>query len=497
MNVAGELIFGSLAGTNKFLHYRVLATTEDDAVVRPNEDTLYSSLAYDLSHGDVIINFPTVSDDQFHLMTYYDPFGNVLASLGSGYPNEAGQYRIRMQPDGAHIGLDNSTSTYQGYINSPTTYGMILLRLAVNSTNLDALHGYQNQTTSQNATSMAPTGTPYLYDLLQGLQAHQAAYKSTPNGTETVLGLLAALAPYNPPLHAKQVRGVDSTLSAAGISSGTYTAAAGVDLGAANATAEEIIQTSLYGKMTNFTNEWSMVSPKYMSPDFGIHYAVRAMVARTAYLITLVPNTIYPFWTNASTGEVPGSNGLAGTILNLQAGEALIYDFVGGHPPLKDPGFWSLTMYNSKGYLIENPQGTYRLGDRNNLTYSDGSLVYPPSKDSTSKPDSRPFQILVQAADAPPAANWTSNWLPSPATSGENFTVWLRFYGTQDELINGGYTFPIVTKTTAIDNGTSGEAVSALAHQESGGAMSVGSISPWWVRAFATSMLLVLIMSVV
>ena len=285
-------------GINNWLHKRILSTAEDVAVVRPNEDTLYSSLVYDLSHDDVVIEFPKVPEDQIHLMTYYDPYGNFIATLGTGYFDKPGKYYIRKRPDGAPVGLDTNASNYQAYINSPTTYGVILIRLALNSTNIDAVHVYQNQTTAQNVSSTAPVGAPYLLNSLQKLQSHQNDTGATPNTTEAIMGLLAAFTPYNPPLYNDQVCSVDNMLLAAGISNGTYTTPAGVDLGAANATAEETIQHSLYfpGRMTIFANSWSMVSTPYMSPDFGANYDVRAIVARTGYLLLKPPNTTYPVW---------------------------------------------------------------------------------------------------------------------------------------------------------------------------------------------------------
>lgn len=86
-------------------------------------------------------------------------------------------------------------------------------------------------------------------------------------------------------------------------------------------------------------------------------------------------NTTYPVWTNASVGETAGYNGLSGSTFNLGSGEALIYDFVDDHAPLNSTGFWSLIIYDAEGFLIDNSQDTYRLGDRDNLTYSDGTLV--------------------------------------------------------------------------------------------------------------------------
>jgi len=60
-------------------------------------------------------------------------------------------------------------------------------------------------------------------------------------------------------------------------------------------------------------------------------------------------------------------------------------------------------MYNAAGFLIANPTNVYAVGDRSNLTYPDGSLVYG-TEGSTSD---RSFQVLIQSAANPPPANWT------------------------------------------------------------------------------------------
>jgi hypothetical protein len=443
-----------VAGVNNFFHRRRLSTSEDGQVVRPNEDTLYSSMIYDLSHGDVIINFPEMADDQFHLMTYYDPYGNVLASIGSGYTDEAGQYRLRLRTQETQVGLDNTTSEYAGFINSPSVYGTILMRLVLNSTNIDLLHTYQNATTSENTTSTTAVEAPYYLDIIQGLQTKVNESQAAPSTTETILGLLGIFAPLAAPISATAFTFVEAMLSSAGVGNGTYTPPAGVDLAAANATALDTMANCLYpeGEMTKFANDWAMIAVDNISPDFGTHYAIRAVVAESGYIITRSPNTIYPVWTNVSAGELTGYNGLGGSVVNLAEGEALLYDFVGGQPPLQTPGFWSMTMYNAEGFLVDNEEGVYRLGDRDNLTYSDGTPIYAPPRSST--PDPRPFQILVQPADVVPPANWTSNWLPSP-TDGSDFTAWLRFYGTKTELVQGNWTFPTVTKIKAITDSTS------------------------------------------
>ncbi|KAI1774301.1 hypothetical protein F4818DRAFT_442453 [Hypoxylon cercidicola] len=93
---------------------------------------------------------------------------------------------------------------------------------------------------------------------------------------------------------------------------------------------------------------------------------------------------------------------------SLEANESYTLRF-SGKPPVTDIGFWSITMYDLKGTLMPNSINRYSLGDRSNLTYPDGTLVYDTDVEA-------PFDIEVQAYQPP--ADWTSNWLPSPGTPG-------------------------------------------------------------------------------
>ena len=139
--------------------------------------------------------------------------------------------------------------------------------------------------------------------------------------------------------------------------------------------------------------------------DFGLNYAHRAYVARTGYQQLVPYITIYP-----------GLNGPAFGPFSLQANQSFLYTFSRKPPILTQlGGFWSLTFYGADQYLIPNPLNIFEVGDRSNITYDDGSLIYGPGSNPNKD---GPFRILVQQADLPPPKNWTSNWLPSPAGAG-------------------------------------------------------------------------------
>ncbi len=94
----------------------------------------------------------------------------------------------------------------------------------------------------------------------------------------------------------------------------------------------------------------------------------------------------------------------------------------GGLPP--NQAFWSLTLVNPQGYLVNNQINRYNVGDRSGLVpNTDGSI-----------------DIYIQQA-AP--AGHEANWLPSP--SGD-FTLVLRVYQPGAAILSGAYHVPPVVE---------------------------------------------------
>jgi len=94
----------------------------------------------------------------------------------------------------------------------------------------------------------------------------------------------------------------------------------------------------------------------------------------------------------------------------------------GQMPPAK--AFWSLTMYDVDGFMVETSINRYLLGDRDALTYNDdGSL-----------------DIYIQH-NQPKTGE--SNWLPAPA---DQFTLLLRMYSLDENFYNGSWKIPAIAR---------------------------------------------------
>jgi hypothetical protein len=99
--------------------------------------------------------------------------------------------------------------------------------------------------------------------------------------------------------------------------------------------------------------------------------------------------------------------------------------FAAGQAPSAN-GTWSLTMYDSDCFFVDNPLGRYALRARDHLTLnSDGSL-----------------DLCIQRY--PPGADREPNWLPAPEGK---FILMLRLYGPKKSIINGSWKIPPVKRT--------------------------------------------------
>jgi len=86
----------------------------------------------------------------------------------------------------------------------------------------------------------------------------------------------------------------------------------------------------------------------------------------------------------------------------------------GGLPPVG--AFWSITMYNSRQFFVQNRIDRYSIGDRDPMHYkADGSLT-----------------IYIQ--NEQPRADELANWLPAPR---ERFNLMMRLYWPTETIIQG------------------------------------------------------------
>jgi hypothetical protein len=93
-------------------------------------------------------------------------------------------------------------------------------------------------------------------------------------------------------------------------------------------------------------------------------------------------------------------------------------------PPVD--AFWSVTMYDAKGFQVAKPMESFAIGDRDGLKFNDdGSL-----------------DLYIQPESS--VKDKESNWLPS-AKSGE-LSVTMRVYAPRPEVLDGTWNPPPIKR---------------------------------------------------
>jgi hypothetical protein len=392
-------------GTNKVLSAAQLSGPSAKTVVRPNVDTLYSTAILDLSQDDLILTVPNISDGRYWLFPFYDLYGNNFASASIIAKSPPGDYLIRRASDSLQQPGITYTSTsvnciprYVGIVDYPTTYGTLLVRILVeaNTTaDLNKVHKYQNAiklvTTPRTISQPYTLPAPALTSALLSSNATTSFAK--------LLDLLARFAPTNPPIVLSDAYRVASTLGLAGLTGGVYTAPSGINttaiIAASNASIAAVARTAANQQLLG--NGWSVLKSQF-SGTFGSNYAARALIAQSGYLQLTTDQVIYPSYASPD----PSAGGTS-----LDKNESYLVTF-SRRPPILSEGFWSLTVYGADQFLVENSLDRYEVGDRTDgLKFENGGVVYG---GNASQSDG-PFQVLIQAADVAPPANWTSKYV--------------------------------------------------------------------------------------
>lgn len=397
----------SAVGTNSYHVGRDFDSVNSTNVTRPSADLLYSQAVYDLCTSNLKITVPSVPDGRFWDISFFDPFGNNYANLGSLFNTTPGEYILSQ----SHVSDQQVVST--------TMQGTLLIRLLAVNTTEDLAIAHQIQ--DGFALNTIPRA-----DAQRKACISNATWAglglTTASIPQDIMTLTARLALHNPPEVQSDRACVALALNKSGIDTvkGTYVPPDSVDIDAAWTSAEASLLAfpTLPGSYHDAGNSWFLPA---LAGDYRSDYLTRAFVAAVGPYALTPDVALYPS---------------ALSVFSLAANEAIIVTF-SGRPDVR--AFWSLTMYNPDGTFVPNPINRYAIGDRSNLTYPDGTPVYPPGNT-----EDQTFQVLLQSADIPPPMNWTNNWLPTPAGGG-NFTMNLRFYGPTDSLSNGQYIYPLIS----------------------------------------------------
>lgn len=405
-----ELGHGFKAPMNQFLHLSSFPDASFTEVVRPNADTLYSSLWYDVSTEPLVINVPD-SGGRYYLLPLLDMWTDVFSVPGSRTTGTAAQEFVITGPNWQGQVPINSL-----HYRSPTATGWMIGRTQTNGkTDYDAVRKFQAgliaQPLSQHGKSYQPP--PGLVNPEWEMSTPPVDQVKALSPVE-YFSLFMELTILNPP-HPNDYPILDR-LRRIGIQPGERFSIANQPqrvqqaLNEAKAIALKLISTKFrtlgrieQGWATNLTGIGT----------YGTNYLGRATIAYAGLGANLAEDAIYPTMTADRDGRP------------LSSDDRYVLHFDKTRiPPVH--AFWSLTMYDERQLFTANPIDRYAIGDRDALEFNqDGSLDLYIQRDS-------------------PGSDREANWLPAPASGA--FTMNLRLYWPKTEAINGEWAPPGVER---------------------------------------------------
>jgi hypothetical protein len=392
---------------NQFNSARDLITASFKEVVRPNNDTLYHIAWLNLKVGPLVLKFPDIADRYF-VLQFLDAYGNNFNYIGTRTKATSGGTSVIVGPDWK--GTMPSDLNNANTIQSPTDLVWILGRILVNGPDdVQNVRNIQDTITltpvTKNATSIQGNGTTF-----------PTASNIKKLGLEYFDILSRTLTDNLPPANQSNLL---KRFESLGIGAGLVPSK--------EVTNETIIQALKQGiidgekmidqKFVNLgttLNGWTF---NLKTGLYGEDYLLRATVTKGGFGANAPQEALYPSATVDGNGKPLNASNNTNYVIHFDKGKI---------PPVK--GFWSITMYDSEGFFVDNPINRYNIGDRTVglKDNTDGSLdIYISSKN--------------------PGPEKESNWLPAPDGP---FTLLLRMYIPDDVVLTGDYQYPQVQKVS-------------------------------------------------
>jgi len=403
---------------NVIFHNPELSSPKDTIIVRPNNDTFYSAVWFDLSEQPQILKVPEITDGRYYSFQIIDMYthnidyiGTRKTGFGSGTymfvgPNWGGE-----TPDGIDRVI-RSEGNYLLALARTQVFGpddVPNTKAILNQYTVESLNVYNGLVESAVVTE-DPDIPPYnsanvsnenFISYLNALLAHVKIHQSEKEifAKFAKIGIKSGKAfnldDYNPEIIVAINEGIQSAIK--------KIKAASMELGERK-------------------NGWQQVSGAFGTREaMNGKYLIRAAAAYFGLWGNDLEEAFYPETTFDSDGEhLDGSKQTY--VLRFEKDEI---------PPAK--AFWSLTMYKLPSQLLmDNEIDRYVIGSATEgLKYnSDGSL-----------------DIFIQKDN--PGKDKVSNWLP--AYDGP-FSLQTRIYWPVPKSLDPLYTMPAVRKNLSLNN---------------------------------------------
>lgn len=393
-------------------HRREFPSAAFRAVVRPNRDTLYSSVWLDLSSGPYLLSVPK-ADGRYYMFPVLDMWTEVLGVIGSRTVGDGPVSVVLVGPDWAGD-LPEGEPVFR--TTTPTVW-IIGRTYTTGGDDLAAVHDFQDRVSleplvasdrERAGTSVTESAGPRIPPAKQVMAMDAESFFSL--GLEVLAREGAHRTDQSQLFRMRRL----------GMEPGRPLVLADLDdtgrdavLGAPEAGRREIVGAAISsGRMVD---GWRRIEGSI--GVYGNDYLLRAMVAQWGLGANPREDSVYVNLVTDDEGEpVDGANHY---VLHFEADRL---------PPVD--AFWSITTYDTDGFFIANGLDRMSLGDRDDLRYGpDGSLD-------------------LHLAPEPPLDGAMENWLP---TSPGRFGATFRFYDPGAAILDGTWTCPPVRRVVGRD----------------------------------------------
>ena len=393
-----------MAPVNRLANAQKLAEAGADQVVAPNVDTLYTLGQFDLKKP-LVLQVPKMGD-RYWTFEFVDPWTNVVGYIGQRLDGGEGGTWV-LQWDKARAGkLPKGTKRFTSPARRLWVIGRTLVK---GSSDLPAARDLMAQyRTGSVAALRAGRLSPPLVEI------PQRAKGGPPAGLAFINQLNRQMAADPPP---RRDAPILRRLARAGVGIGRSPYSLSAPARAKLAQGVDDAYAALPGEARlPILQQAKAAGGWYIPPSnigaFGTNYAFRARVALVGLGANTPIESVYPVALTTPDGEM--FNGSNRYRMVFEKGQL---------PPTR--AFWSLTMYDSDGYLVKNDADIYAVGDSHPplKERSDGSVVVAIQKDRPADPD--------------------DNWLPAPQAG---FRLNLRLYMPNEAILNNTWKPPGVVK---------------------------------------------------
>jgi hypothetical protein len=410
-NVAQPDVTAQHAPMNQFVHLSKLADAAFTDVVRPNADTLYSLLWYDVSDEPLIVSTPAVADRYF-VLPIMDMWTDVFATLGTRTTGHAAAEFALVAPN-----WQGTLPAGMRKIVSPTDIGWIIGRTQVNGPDdMPNVHRIQQQLKAVPLSRHGQSDTAPLGPVDDAIDMKTPPVdQATQLDPATFFSMFAELLERNPP-HAADYAML-LRMERIGLVPGKRfdlaSADPAVQRALTRAAPDAHARMLAQGRALRIVRDgWSRAAS--MIGIYGSDYLTRAYVAFRGLGALPPEEALYPSLVADSDGQP------------LDGESRYVLHFDQGQTPPAD-AFWSLSMYGPDQFFVDNPINRYAIGDRDPLVFNaDGSL-----------------DLYIQHPS--PGKDHESNWLPAPTGK---LDMTLRIYLPRTEATDGRWKLPVLKRVS-------------------------------------------------